>query len=375
VLQTGGMAARTVGVEEELLLVDALDGHPSPLGAEVVAGSPHSANDEGGEGPSVGHEFKREQAETASPPCSTLDELLAELRRLRAEVVLAAAGQGVDVAALATSPLPVHSTLTDNRRFRVMMAEFGLVARQQLTCGQHVHVAISSRAEGVAVLDRIRPWLSVITAISANSPYWQGEDTGYASYRSVVWGLWPTAGPTEVFGDATGYERAVADLLASGTALDDGMIYFDARLSARFPTLEIRVADVCTDVEDAVLVAGLCRALVETAAQQWRDGVPAPPARVELLRAATWRAARSGIAGDLVDVRARRAVSAWTLIDELIDQLRPALRATGDAEMTDAALARLRARGSGAQAQRAAFQRSNSLQMVVHDAVLRTGGY
>ena len=111
------------------------------------------------------------------------------------------------------------------------------------------------------MIDRIAAWLPLLLALSSNSPFWQGHDTGYASFRTVIWGLWPTAGPSGPFGDAAGYDAAVADLVRSGAALDVGMVYFDARLSASYPTVEIRVADVCTDVRDAVLLAALSRAL------------------------------------------------------------------------------------------------------------------
>ena len=174
------------------------------------------------------------------------------------------------VVAVATSPFKVRPTPTENERYARMTEMFGIIARQQLTCGQHIHVSINSPDEGVAALDRIRGWLPLLTAISANSPYWQGQDTGYASYRSIAWGQWPTAGPTEAFGDVDGYHRAIAGLLATGAAMDDGMIYFDARLSAKYPTLEIRVPDVCTDVGDSALIAALARGLVDTSATDWR---------------------------------------------------------------------------------------------------------
>jgi carboxylate-amine ligase len=139
-----------------------------------------------------------------------------------------------------------------------------------------VHVQVADDDEGVAVLDRIRVWLPVLTALSANSPFWLGADSGYASYRSQAWGRWPSAGATELFGDAAAYRRLVGDVLATGTVLDDGMLYFDARLSASWPTVEVRVADVCLRAEDAVTLAGLTRALVETAARDAADGRPAP---------------------------------------------------------------------------------------------------
>ena len=130
-----------------------------------------------------------------------------------------------------------------------------------------MHVGVASDAEGVAVLDRIGPWLAPLLALSANSPYWMGDDSGYASFRSQVWSRWPTAGPTRLFGTPEAYHAAVQGLVATGTILDQGMVYFDARLSARYPTVEIRVADVCLSADTATLLAALARGLVETAAR------------------------------------------------------------------------------------------------------------
>ena len=174
------------------------------------------------------------------------------------------------------------------------------------------------------MLDRIGPWLPVLRALSANSPFWRGDDTGHASYRSLVWARWPSAGPTPLFGSPEAYDAAVAAMIATGTVLDEGMIYFDARLAASFPTVEIRVADVAGEVEEAVVVALLARALVETAARSWAAGEPAATTPVEVLRLAHWRAARSGCvpghdaeAGVLVDPRTGRASGADTVVQGL----------------------------------------------------------
>ena len=365
------MATRTFGVEEELLLVDPGDGRPQPTGERVVRRAGERAADQGADRPLADHEFKAEQAEIGSRPTTSSAALTEDLRFLRRELANAAAATGVQIAALATSPTKVRPTVTPEPRYQAMVEQFGLLARQQLTCGQHVHVAVDSRAEGVAVLDRIAPWLPLITAMSTNSPFWQGQDSGYCSYRTVVWGLWPTAGSTAGFGDEESYDAAIADLLASGAAMDDGMIYFDARLSSHYPTVEIRVADVCCDVDDAVLIAMLCRALVDQAAIAWRAGEPAPKVRAELLKAATWRAARYGMDGELFDPDARTAVPAFELLTRLVDELTPTLSANGDLELTRNGVQRLRSNGTGARAQRDAFA-TNNLHDVVVDAIRRT---
>lgn len=358
----GSAGPRTFGVEEELLLVGTGSGMPAPAGERVVDRAP---------GDTVEQEFKKEQAETGSEPSRTADELLRRLRGLRTVVADAAAGSGASIAAVATSPLRVRPTPMSDERYQRMLETFGVIADQQLTCGQHVHVSIRSRAEGVGVLDRIGPWLPILLALSANSPFWQGVDTGYASYRTVLWGNWPSAVQAVPFGDETGYDRAVSDLVASGAALDAGMIYFDARLSASYPTVEIRVADVCTDVRDAVLIAVLCRALVATCADRWRAGEQALPIRPELRRAAVWRAARYGLTGELLDPRTRRPVPAERAVAALLDELEPALTGTSDLQLAREGTARLLREGTGSEHQRRAGD-GGDLIAVVRDAVRRT---
>lgn len=368
-VRLGRVNIRTVGVEEELLLIDTDQHRLAAVADEVVAQA--SAASRGSDAP-VEHEFKQEQVEIGSAAVATMAGLQAELVQLRAVAAQAADREGSIVVAVATSPWKSRPRATPKPRYERMTQEFGLIARQQLTCGQHVHVGIESRAEGVAVLDRMRGWLPVLTALSANSPFWQGQDTGYASFRSMLWGRWPTAGPTELFGDEASYDAVVDELIQSGTALDHGMIYFDARLSVRYPTVEIRVADVCTDVHDAVLQAALCRALVETMAEAWRSGQPPLPIRTSLLRALAWRAARSGMSGELLDPRTGKPVPCWDLAEDLFELVLPALRRCGDEQLAADGLARLRAQGTGAERQRASFGLRSSLRDVVLDAAART---
>src|SRR3954464_13055094 len=238
----------------------------------------------------------------------------------------------------AAPPDGSRSDATDVERYHEMAEQFGAVERRQLTCAMHVHVEIDSDDEGVRVAARIGPWLPVLTALSANSPFHNARDTGYASYRRVVWGEWPTSGPAGPFADADDYHRTVRDLIATGAARDDGMIYFDVRLSANFPTLEVRICDVTRDVEDAAALAALCRGLVSTAA----DDDHAAPARVELLRAAHWRAARYGMTERLVDLTngRPRLVPAWDLAHALADHTAVALETAGDTDRVRSALER-----------------------------------
>jgi carboxylate-amine ligase len=152
------------------------------------------------------------------------------------------------------------------------------------------------------------------------------------------------------------------------------MVYFDARLSATWPTVEVRVADVALRVEDAVLLAGLVRGLVDTAAEEWRAGEPAPDVRTEVLRVAGWRAARSGLSGDLVDPRTGRPAPAADVLAALVEHVRKALARHGDEPLVDAGVAELLRRGSGAVLQRAVYEETGDLAAVVRAAVAATHG-
>ncbi|MBW1602706.1 glutamate--cysteine ligase [Streptomyces sp. JJ66] len=358
------MGIRSVGVEEELLLVDPASGEPRAVAGAALAYADDDTRLES--------ELQREQLETGTRPMTTMSELAAEVRRWRQEASRHARRAGAEVAALGTSPLAVEPSVSIGERYQRLQEEFRMTAEEQLTCGCHVHVSVDSEEEGVAVLDRIRPWLAPLLALSANSPYWQGRDSGHESYRTQVWGRWPSAGPVEPFGTPERYHETIKALLDTGTLLDTGMVYFDARLSQRYPTVEIRVADVCLDPSDTVLIAALARGLVETASRQWQAGEPPAPVTAGLLRLASWRAARSGLTDALVHPLTWTPAPAETVVRALVDHVRDALSDTGDLELVKDGLATLLQRGTGAHRQRTTHTRSGDLHTVVTDAVTVT---
>lgn len=357
---------RTVGVEEELLLLDAHDNRMTPVATQVLRIAT-ARGDAGGEYAgtgSLGSELQEQQLEAYTSPHTAMSALEAELRSWRSKAALAAQQAGARVVASATSPVEVEPRLMHTARYVEMAERFAILAREQLTCGCHVHVSVGCAEEAVGVLDRIRVWLPALVAVSANSPFWQGRDTGYASFRSQALLRWPVSGPTEVFGTAEGYRALVDGMLGSGTILDEGMVYFDARCSHRFPTVEIRASDVCLDVRDAVLVAALCRGLVETAAEEWAAGEPTPPVPTALLRLATWQAARWGISDRLLDPLTSRPRPASDVVAELVDHVRPALRGSGDDALVTERIERVFFRGNGATRQREIFERTGDLTAV-----------
>jgi glutamate---cysteine ligase / carboxylate-amine ligase len=370
------MAVRSVGVEEELLLVEPGTGRPRAVAEAALRDIRQAARDDpAGDheaAEALGLEIQRQQLETNTRPCRELDVLSGEIRRCRALAAEVAARAGVRVAALATSPVLVVPELVRDGRYLAMARAFGITADEQLTCGCHVHVDVSSDEEGVGVLDRIRPWLPVLLALSANSPFWQGRDSAYASFRYQAWCRWPTAGPTDAFGTAEAYRQTVRRMVSTGTLLDTGMVYFDARLSEHYPTLEIRIADVCLYADDAVLIAALSRALVETEACRWRAGKAVVPDRVEMLRLASWRASRSGVSDVLLHPLTGAPEPVEVVAKALLDHARDALDEVGDTPAVTELLADVLARGNGATFQRDTYQKGGHLAAMVDSAAEAT---
>ena len=341
--------AITLGVEEEFVLLD-----PS-TGATVLAG-PDLVRMLGGE-PGIQQELMRFQVETGTRVCTSLDDVGCELIRLRRLAAAAAASLGCRLVASGVAPYrtPGLAAVTGQPRYQELARRYGRVVAEAGTCGCHVHVGVPSREAGVQVLARLRPWLAPLLAVSANSPIADGHDTGWASWRYPIWSRWPTAVPPAAWPDAAAYDTAVRRLIARGAALDERSIYFLARLSPRYPTVEVRVADVCLDTGTAVLLAGLTRALVATALTEARRGTPPAAAPARHVAAALTAAARHGYAGAGVDPVTGQAAGAPALRARLLDHLYPALSDHGDTETITRLLHRLDQRGTGADRQRALF--------------------
>ena len=335
------MSVRKVGVEEELMLVDPESGMLAAVSRSAVLAN--EAEEE------VGEELFLQQVETSTAPCAQADELLDHLRAGRRAVGEAAAAAGVRAVAMAAPVLSQENDdFTPTPRYLKIRSEYGELARQALVSAMHLHVDVSSDEEGVRVVDGLQPWLPLLVALSANSPYWQGRDTGHASWRSQVWDRWPTAGAAQPYGDLATYRTVSDQAIAWGGGLDTGMLYFPVRLAADYPTVEVRVADVCTDLEDAVLVALLTRALVATVA-----GAPEPATwRGDLLQVAGWRAARYGLSEALVHPLEAALAPARSVFAAAVEHARPALEEAGDLDHVEDLFERLVAGGNGSTRQR-----------------------
>ena len=314
--------AVTLGVEEEFVLLD-------PSTGAAALGGPELVRMLGGE-PGVRQELMRFQVETTTGVCTGLDEVGGELIRLRRLAAAAAAGLGCRLVASGVAPYrtPGLAAITGQPRYQELARRYAPVVADAGTCACHVHVGVPSRDLGVQVLGRLRPWLAPLLAVTANSPIAGGHDTGWASWRYTIQSRWPTAVPPAVWPDAAANDTAVRRLIGRGAALEERSVYFLARLSPRYPTVEVRVADLCLDTGTAVLLAGLTRALVATALAEARRGTPAaaPPTRqvaAALAAAATdgwarwvmgcrvgWMAIACGAGGQVA--RDRRLAGSWS---------------------------------------------------------------
>lgn len=339
-------AGRNFGVEEEYLLLDIETGLPSDHAAELVRAAPRSIAP-------AEREFFSSQLEVATPVCSTAAEAREVLDRFRSAVLDEAMTRGVVLAGSGLPPVGGEQagTITPKPRYRAIDAEMRTAAAHQYVTGTHVHVEIPSADAGVEVLARLARWAPVLLAITANSPIWQGEKTGFASWRHVMSMAWPVEGYPPEFADGDEYAAAVERLVQSGVLLDSGVVTWLARLSQNYPTIELRIADAQLEAEDAVCFAVLVRALVERALSEAEAEHPRPKLTQGLVNGSIWMAARDGLGGDLIDPVDGSRMPAFARLEQMVGSVRDELKRAGDAGRVDAYVARLRKSGGPAKRQ------------------------
>jgi glutamate---cysteine ligase / carboxylate-amine ligase len=361
-------AELTLGAEEELHLIDTGTWELSSRAPSVLSRLPAKF---------YTAEIQRTTVETNTPVVDTLSGLRESILQLRRGLVEAAERDGLGVAAVGTAPRSTFADfeLTTTGRYGRMQEQYRLLVDEQLICGTQIHVGVSDRDLAVQIAQRVARDLPVLLALSASSPYWNELDTGYASIRTIIWQRWPTAGATGPIGSAKEYDDLVADLIGSGVIADAKMAYFDVRPSSHAPTLELRVCDACPLVDDAILIAGLFRAMVRAAERDIEAGVPYAPALAPLHRAAIWQAARGGLARELLDGTERpRPRPAPEVVQSLVERLRPTLEELGDWETVRELADTVLARGNSADRQRAAFAERGDLADVMRLVVGETHG-
>ncbi|HEX4722701.1 MAG TPA: glutamate--cysteine ligase [Pseudonocardiaceae bacterium] len=359
------MERPTVGVEEEFLVVDER-GHLSYEGGDLAA-----ADVDDGE---LQRELVSCQVEVTTPVCADATEVRERLAELRGEVAANAHAKGLRLVPSGTPVLAQSEQpeITRKSRYQRIAEWYGDLALTSNTCGCHVHVGMPDRATGIAVSNRVRAWLPVLLAMSANSPFQHGRDTAYHSWRYLLWNRWPTAGPPPVFDSLDHYDSSVDAMTRAGAMLDGNMVYWDIRLSDHQPTLEFRIADIMATADETALIAGLVRGLVSTALDEAGSSQDTP-VPLEVLRANLWRAARTGLAGETLHPVSGALVPVWSQVADLVDHVRPALRADGDMDVVESGVAALRAAGGGATRQRDSWARRRRLVDVVDSLALPVG--
>ncbi len=351
----------TIGVEEEYQLVDAETGALCSRARDVLVTDWTTE---------IRPELQETTLEIGSRICASAAELDRELRRLRFQVATTAAVLGLEIAAAGVHPFSAWGghELARGERYREIAERFGRIARDEHNFGMHIHVGVSPRRDRIRLQNVVRHYVPQLIALAASSPFYEGEDTSYASYRMVLWRRWPNSGVPPRLGSEREYERLLDLLVGSGAIGDKRNHYWSVRPHAVYPTLEFRVTDVCPRVDDAVAIAALARALVVAAAER-RLREPASglsdAARTALLAMNEWRAMRHGLEGWLIDPAApggRRPVR--SAVHRLIEDIAPTAEALGD----DAALGALSAtleRGNGADRMRRIFAAYGALRPVV----------
>ncbi|WP_241999253.1 MULTISPECIES: glutamate--cysteine ligase [Kribbella] len=343
------MTHPSMGVEEELLLVSA-SGRPLPRSKAVAAEA---------EGIDVELELTQAQVEINLPVCDTPAELRDHLQRLRSQLARAAAEEGAKLLAIAVPPGGEAVQLITNKpRYLEMEARYGQLAREQSVCGCHVHVDVPDKEAAIRVSNHLRPWMPTLLALTANSAIYLGADTGFSSWRSIMFSRWPCSGPPPYFESAEHYDAPVAMQVESGSIMDERMVYWDIRPSTHLPTVEVRISDVPLTIDETVLLATLIRALVTTALA---DGGLGPKLEPEVLRAAYWLSARDGLSNDGLDVLRAQTLPMPKLLDLLRQHVTPALEELNELDLVDESLQRLLREGNGAAKQRKAFREGEDI--------------
>lgn len=354
--QVLGRDRLTFGVEEEFLLVDAETRVAAARSDQVIEQARIELGDQ------IESEFYLTQLETHSEPCGTADELRRDLARCRRVAARAARdAQCLLVASpcaiLTRRPLPIRGY---GRYLRI--AEHLGPVLTKADCeisGCHVHLGSLERGEALALSAALRPWLPVLQALTANAPFAAEADTGWASRRGPTYGRWPTVGPAPVL-DEHGYDKCVAELISTGIIIDPAMLYWYARPSTHYPTLETRVADVSSDLDTTVLLAVLLRGLATVILTGVNRRPGAGKIDDDRLVENHYRAARHGMAARLYDPFTRQDQPVPALLDALLEYAEPALGALGDLPFATATLHRLLVDGGGAERQRAVYARTGS---------------
>ncbi|MBB5209757.1 carboxylate-amine ligase [Chiayiivirga flava] len=357
--------AYTFGIEEEFFLVSPRTRQAVSRGSGALIEACRARL-----GDCIEAEMLGPQLEIASPVFEDADTALATLRRLRRDIAALAQPHGIAIVAAGTHPLSAwqRQRTTRKPRYQQLVRDFRLIGRRNLVCGMHVHVEVPARHDRVVLMNRLLPWLPLFLALSTSSPFWARRNTGLMSYRQAAYDEFPRTGIPDFFADQADYDAFVATLVRAGAMEDASHVWWAIRPALRYPTLELRIADCCTAVEDGVALATLYRCLVHCLVRRPSLGKARGTATRRIVDENRWRAKRDGIEAEFIVEGERDPVSLRTVLARLRETIAPDAAALG----CDAALRQLDViltRGTSAQRQLAVYRAARDAGAGQLDAV------
>jgi glutamate---cysteine ligase / carboxylate-amine ligase len=355
----------TLGVEEEYMLLDTetfdLVQHVDTILAEM-GGDELEAR--------VNPELMQSVIEIATPVCRTAADVDQELRKLRGYVVDVANRNGLRVGSAGTHPFSLfeRQRITARDRYRNLVDQMQYVARRELIFGLHIHVGVDDPDKAIQVVNALLVELSALLALSASSPFWRGEPTGLASSRQIVFAAFPRSGPPPRFRDYADYAEVVGQLEKTGTIADYTNIWWDIRLHPKWGTVEVRICDAVTRVEDAVALAAYCQALVKLWSERYDKGLEIPSYHRILTSENKWLAARYGLEAPVMDLATgrRNRVPVAQLVRRTLRDIEPHSAELGSERELEG-IREILAHGNGADRQLRVFNANRDIVEVVRE--------
>jgi glutamate---cysteine ligase / carboxylate-amine ligase len=355
----------TLGVEEEYQLLDSrtfdLVQHIDTILAAV---SGHELEEQ------INAELMQSVLEIATPVCRTAGDVMAALTTLRGYVTGVARDKGLRVGSAGTHPFSLfeRQRITARDRYRALIDQLQYVARRELIFGMHVHVAVDDPEKAIQVVNGLLPQLAPLLALSASSPFWRGEPTGLASSRQMVFSAFPRSGPPPRFRDYADYADVVGRLERSGCIADYTHIWWDIRLHPRLGTVEVRICDAVSRLEDAVAIAAYCQALVKHLCERYDAGEEIPSYHRILTSENKWLAARYGLHAPVMDLTTgrRNRVPVSRVIRRTVSEVAPHARELGSERELEGVL-EIVSRGNGADRQLRVYNANRDIVEVARE--------
>jgi carboxylate-amine ligase len=354
----------TVGVEEELMIVDADTLDLVNAVESLLADAPRGT---------IKPELMESVLEIATDPCPTLDEAAIQLAELRRQVRDMASEQGMRIGSAGTHPFAMweDQRIVARPRYRDLVSALRFVARQELIFGMHVHVGIDDPEKAIHVANGMRVHVAVLVALAANSPFWRADSTGLVSTRTPIFRAFPRVGIPPAYTGWEDYQRRIGFMVDSGVMEDYTYLWYDVRPHPNFGTVEIRACDAQTRVEHTIALTALIQAMVKELAEHYDAGGELSDYPWEMLDENKWLASRHGLDGELVDLPGNERVQAKALARRLVDRLREHAQDLGAADALEG-IEDLLAHGNGASRQVVVYEANHDLREVMAEIVAAT---